>query len=204
LRILIAEDDPVNRCLLEELLTEWGHEVVVCAEGLAALQALQTDAALRLAILDWQMPGMEGIAICRQVRTMPLAPPPYLILLTVRQEKEHIVAGLQAGANDYVTKPFDAEELRARVNVGIHMLDLQQNLAERVRELEHALAHIKQLQGILPICMYCKRVRNDQNYWQQVESYLADHSEARFSHGICPTCLEGVMKTTREELENVS
>src|SRR5581483_6612864 len=100
---------------------------------------------------------------------------------------------LEAGGNDYVTKPFDSEELHARVNVGIRMVELQQSLAERIR-------HIKRLQGILPICMYCKKVRNDQQYWKQVETYLAEHTDVQFSHCICPDCLDKVMRQARAEL----
>jgi DNA-binding response OmpR family regulator len=200
MRILIADDEPVSRCLLEELLAEWGHEVVACGDGVAALQALRDAEAPQLAILDWQMPGLDGVEVCRQLRAAPSAQPPYLILLTVRQEKESIIAGLEAGANDYLTKPFDAGEMRARVAVGSRMLELQQSLAERVRELENALTHIKRLQGILPICCYCKKIRNDQNYWQRVEGYIAEHSEARFTHGICPECMPRVMEEAQREL----
>ena len=97
-----------------------------------------------------------------------------------------------------MAKPFDHRELRARLQVGVRMLELQTSLAERVRQLEDALARVKRLQGLLPICSYCKRVRNDQNYWQQVEAYITERSEAAFSHGICPDCYENVV---RPELE---
>lgn len=200
MKVLIAEDDPVSCCLLEELLTEWGHEVVAFFDGLAALERMQSEGAAKLAILDWQMPGMDGVEVCRRLRHRPTDQPPYLILLTVRQEKASIISGLEAGANDYIAKPYDSDELRARLNVGIRMVELQHRLAEHVRELENALAHVKQLQGILPICMYCKKVRNDQNYWQQVESYIGEHSQARFSHGLCPECAEKAMQAARAEL----
>ncbi len=200
MKILIADDEPVSCYLLEECLAEWGHEVTACTDGPPALQTLRAVDAPRLAILDWHMPGLDGIDVCRELRAAPPTRPPYLILLTVRQDKESIVAGLDAGANDYVTKPFDPAELRARVNVGIRLVEMQQALAERVRELEDALAHIKRLQGILPICSYCKKVRSDQNYWQQVEGYIAEHSEARFSHAICPECLPRVLEEARREL----
>jgi len=200
MKILIAEDEPVSRCLLEELLTDWGHEVVACADGLAALERLQGGDAPKLGILDWQMPGMDGVEVCRRLRAMPTGQPAYLILLTVRQGKDCIITGLEAGTNDYISKPFDVDELRARVNVGVRMVELQRSLAQRVRELEEALAHIKQLQGILPICMGCKKIRNDQDYWQQVESYIGERSEARFSHCLCPECLDKAMQSARAEL----
>jgi len=140
------------------------------------------------------MPEMDGVDVCRQVRrNLPLANA-YLMLLTSLESRTHVVAGLEAGANDYLTKPFDAEELRARFNVGVRVLTLQERLAERVTELQAALSNVKQLHGLLPICSYCKRIRGDDQYWQQVESYIADRSEAQFSHGICPSCFVDLEK----------
>jgi response regulator RpfG family c-di-GMP phosphodiesterase len=114
--------------------------------------------------------------------------PPYIILLTAMATKENVVKGLEAGANDYLSKPFHRDELRVRVGVGVQMLDLQRALTERVKELEAAFSQVKQLQGMLPICSYCKKIRNDQNYWQRVEGYISDHTNVEFSHGICPDC----------------
>ena len=200
MRILIAEDELVSRCMLEEMLARWGHEVIVTQDGAAALHALQRDDAPKLAILDWTMPHMEGIDVCRAVRQSPASQPPYFILLTGRDSGGSVIAGLNAGANDYITKPFSPDELQARLNVGIRMVELQKSLAERVKELEQALVHVKQLQGILPICSYCRKVRGDQNYWQQVEGYLMTHSDLTFSHGICPECLPKAMATIKKEL----
>ena len=200
MRILIAEDDPVSRRMLEATLHRWGHDVIHVADGDAAWSKLQDPGAPRLAILDWMMPGLDGVEICRKVREMSPARPPYLILLTARGRKPDIVAGLEAGADDYVTKPFDREELRARVQAGARILELQDALAERVRELQEAISRVKLLQGLLPICSYCKRVRNDGDYWQQVESYVSEHSEARFSHGICPECYESNVRPQLSDL----
>jgi sigma-B regulation protein RsbU (phosphoserine phosphatase) len=193
-KVLIAEDERISCRLLESTLAGWGYEVVVTRTGLEAWEVLQQEDAPRLAILDWMMPGIDGLEVCRRVRRADGAVPTYIILLTAKGSKANIVEGLVNGANDYVTKPFDRDELRARVHVGVEMIELQERLAERVAELEAALAHVKLLQGILPICSYCKHVRDDQNYWQTVEGYISDHSEARFSHSICPDCYESVVK----------
>jgi sigma-B regulation protein RsbU (phosphoserine phosphatase) len=189
-RILVAEDDAVARRMLRALLSKWGYQVSLCSDGAAAWKMLQATTAPPLAILDWMMPQLDGVEICQKLRALPHGRLTYVILLTARERGEDIVAGLEAGADDYVTKPFNKEELRARLNVGVRMVELQHHLAERVKELEGALARVKYLRGLLPICAYCKKIRNDQNYWQQVETYIAEHSEAQFSHSICPTCYE--------------
>jgi len=199
MRILIAEDDRVSRRLLESHLLKWGHEVVVVEDGSQALAALQGDHAPELAILDWMMPGMDGVEICRRIRAAAAARSLHIILLTARLGREDLVEGLEAGADDYVTKPFDPRELRARVRVGERIIELQKDLQERVRQLEEALAQVDHLQGLLPICAYCKKIRDDGNYWHQVESYVTARSSARFSHGICPDCLENVIKPQLEE-----
>jgi DNA-binding response OmpR family regulator len=188
MRILVAEDQAVSRHILVANLRKWGYDVTAVEDGTQAWEALQAQDAPPLVILDWLMPGMDGIAICRRIRQNPQRRPIYLILLTARRGPEDKVTGLQSGADDYITKPFNREELRARVQVGFRVLDLQRALAQRVRELEEALSRVKTLQGLLPICSYCKKIRNDRNYWQQVEGYISDHTEAQFSHGICPEC----------------
>jgi len=200
MKILIAEDDEVSRRLLKKSLLRWGYEVVTTENGRDAWSILQRDDAPRLAILDWMMPEMDGTEVCRRIRQSQTSAPPYIILLTAKSSKADIVEGLVAGANDYITKPFDREELLARVRVGVTVLELQQSLAERVTDLEEALAQVRVLQGILPICSYCKQVRDDKNYWQSVERYVSKHSEAKFSHGICPQCYEAEVKPMLQEM----
>ena len=192
--ILIAEDDPSSRRLLEATVTRWGYPVCLASDGDQAWETLQKAAPPSLLILDWQMPGIDGVELCRKVRARKESLPTYIILLTSRGTKEDLVQGLDAGADDYVTKPFDPQELKARLQVGIRVLDLQSALAERVIELEAALSREKQLEGLLPICCYCKRIRDDSNYWHQVESYVVQHSDVQFSHSVCPECTEKFKK----------
>ena len=194
MRILIADDDDVSRLMLEALLIRHGHEVVAVADGTEAWEILQGEDPPQLAVLDWLMDTLDGVEVCRRVRERPGLRNVYLILLTSRVDKQHILAGLHAGANDYVTKPFDRDELLARIRVGEQMVGLQAELAARVSALEDALARVNQLQGLLPICSYCKSIRDDKNYWHQVETYIKSHSDAEFSHGICPPCWEKVVK----------
>ncbi len=201
MKVLVAEDQTVSRRILTQNLRNWGYEVTAVEDGNRAWAVLQEADAPRLAILDWLMPGMNGIEVCRQVRGRPRALPIYLILLTSRKGQEDKIQGLRSGADDYVTKPFDREELRARVQVGIRVLELQGALADRVRELEAALSSVKTLQGLLPICSYCKKIRDDRNYWQQVEGYISDHSKVQFSHGICPDCYVQIVQPELDRLQ---
>jgi phosphoserine phosphatase RsbU/P len=199
MRILIAEDDPLPRAVLERTLKKWGHEVVVACDGPEAWRALQADSAPKLAILDWMMPGLDGPEVCRKVRDLVRPEPTYIIILTARQQKEDVVAGLESGADDFVTKPFDQQELRSRIQVGVRIVSLQQKLNDRVRKLEDALAQVTQLRGLLPICSYCRKVRDDKNYWQEVDSYLCAHTDVHLSHGICPQCWTCVVEPELEK-----
>lgn len=189
MRVLIAEDDLTSRAVLTRVLKMDGHEVTATANGAEAWQVLQQPDAPALAILDWMMPEMDGLEVVRRVRAMPTEWPPYLIMLTSRGDKTDIVAGLEAGANDYLTKSFDPGELRARVEVGRRMIEMQTTLAAKVDELRQALEQIKTLRGIVPICSSCKKIRDDQGYWSQVEIYVHHHTEAEFSHAVCPDCM---------------
>ena len=190
MQILIAEDDFASRNVLIAMLTKNGHEVVATSNGSEAWEAMQQPDAPRLAILDWIMPEINGVEVCHRVRALETDQPPYIIMLTIKGEKEDIVAGLEAGADDYLAKPYDPGELRARVDVGRRMLELQANLAERMRDLQKALDDVRTLRGIIPICANCKRIRDDEGCWHQVEVYVRDHSEAQFSHGVCPACMK--------------
>src|SRR5688572_3398969 len=184
MKILIAEDDPVSRLLLVTHVRRWDHDPVITTDGVAAWGELQEPNAPPIAILDWMMPGMDGLEICRRARARPNPPQLHIIMLTARADRRDVVEALSAGADDYVTKPFDPAELRARVDVGIRIVGLQAALAARVAELEGALAAVDTIHGILPVCSYCKKVRADADSWQQLEAYVSAHSAVRFNHGV--------------------
>ena len=201
MKVLIAEDDPVSKRLLEGSLVSWGYEVIATNNGAAALDILQSADRPMLAILDIVMPKMTGIEVCRTLReASPSILPPYIILLTGINSKEDLVKGIEAGANYYLTKPFYRDELRVRVNVGTQTIDLQCKLADRVAELEDALAQVKQLEGMLPICSYCKEIRDDDDKWHSIDQYITQKTAVEFSHGICPPCYARVWPAANEEL----
>ena len=190
MRILIADDDRMSTIMLGRTLEGWGFEVVVAHDGTADWARIAGDEPPALAIVDWMMPGLDGIELCRRIRATSLRSPVYVILLTARTDRRDLVAGLEAGADDYLTKPFDPDELRARIHVGQRTLGL--------------IANIKRLTGLLPICSYCKRIRSDQNYWEQVDSYISQHTDVRFSHGICPGCYEKAIADLDDAAEEPS
>lgn len=154
MRILIAEDDPLSRRLLEVTLRKWGYDVVVTQDGLEALRALRAPDSPQLAVLDWMMPGLTGPQVCQELRSSSLTQSAYAILLTAKEGTEHVVEGLEAGADDFVNKPFDPGELKARLHVGTRVVQLRQALSDRMHELEtanrklHDLSSLDGLTGI--------------------------------------------------------
>jgi len=139
--VLIAEDDPIFRRVLQGWFQKWQYRVTVVGNGLEAWQALQEEDAPQMAVLDWMMPGMDGIELCRKIRGHNDGPYRYVLLLTARDDRQDVVTGLNAGADDYLTKPFDAEELRARVRSGRRILELQHALLQARDALQFEAAH---------------------------------------------------------------
>ena len=190
MEILVAEDDKTSRRLLEVSLARSGYGVVSVEDGREAWEILQRPDPPRLVILDWMMPGRDGIDVCRELRSQQRDAYIYVMLVTTKTRAADIVAGLEAGADDYLTKPYDPHELRCRVANGARILALQAELAGKIEELQHALTHVKQLQGLLPICMYCKKIRDDKDSWHRLETYIEKNSGAMFSHSLCGDCKE--------------
>jgi DNA-binding response OmpR family regulator len=133
------------------------------------------------------MPEMDGLELCRKIRAQKRASYTYIILLTALSGKANYLEGMEAGADDFVVKPFDADELKARLRVGQRILGLQ--------------LEVRQLRGLLPICSYCKKIRDGQNVWTQLEDYVSQHSEVMFSHSLCPECYEREMKPQLNKLQ---
>ena len=190
MRVLVAEDDASSRKILAKMLEQWDYQVIAVENGQAAMEVFQSPNPPILAMLDWEMPGMSGIDVCRQLRQRDGDRPTYIILLTMRTDEEDMVTGLRAGADDYVTKPFNRDELHARIAAGRRIVELQDALSMRISELETATAQVQALQGIIPICVYCHRIRDAQEDWLRIEKYVATHAGAQFSGGICPECAE--------------
>lgn len=141
MRILIADDSNVSRHLLESIVKKWGYQVITTADGNQAWDALQQPDAPRMAILDWMMPGLTGPEVCRLVRQKGIEPYTYILLLTSRTQKEDVIEGMTAGADDYVVKPFDQQELNVRLRAGRRIIDLQDELLKAQAALRHQATH---------------------------------------------------------------
>lgn len=183
MHILIVDDDHICRLALEVTLRKLGHQVSSCSGGEAALARFDEGGVL-MVISDLLMPGMDGLELCRRIRATLASHYTYFILLTAIGSKSGYLDGMRAGADDFITKPFDAEVLAARLVVAERILNLQ--------------SQVKQLAGLLPICCLCKKVRDDKNYWHQVESYVQEHTEAKFTHSYCPDCFERLKREIDE------
>lgn len=199
IKVLVADDNFIALRLLAQLLSSWGYDVLTATDGEQALAQIETG-EINIALLDWMMPKLDGLEVAHRVRELQADHYVYILVLTARDGAEDIVKGLEAGADDYLTKPFNEEELHSRLRSGERILRLEQSLKKRLTELQDAMTNIKQLKGLLPICMYCKKIRDDGDYWHQIENYIHEHTEAGFTHSICPDCRERIVKPMLESL----
>lgn len=173
--ILIVDDNLQNLQYLGNLMVENGYEPAVAKNGAQALDFLQQEKP-ELILLDIMMPGIDGFEVCKKLKSENSTKNIPVIFLTAKTETEDLVKGFTVGAVDYVTKPFNSAELLARIKTHL--------------ELKWAREEIKTLRGIIPICAKCKKIRDDEGLWKQIEVYIEKHSEALFSHGLCPECME--------------
>jgi sigma-B regulation protein RsbU (phosphoserine phosphatase) len=183
MRILVVEDDVDARQMLQVLLQLDGHQVVTANDGLDGWKAFEDD-RFPLVLTDWLMPELDGLGLCRRIRESERSSYSYIILLTALQGKAKYLEAVAAGADDFVSKPYDPEVLRSRIMVAERILSLQDR--------------VKRLEGILSTCMYCKKIRDEQNHWVSIEHYITQRSEASFSHGVCPDCFESIVKPELE------
>jgi CheY-like chemotaxis protein len=187
-KILAVEDDAVSRAVLRQALRKLGHEVVEAANGEKAWILLNSKEQVRVVVSDWAMPQMDGLELCRRIRDTLKTDYTYFILLTARDATgENQQAAADAGVDDFLTKPLHFEELWHRLRV-----------AERIL---HYATQVRQLEEMLPICSYCKKIRDDQNYWQQIEGYINERTGSEFSHSICPDCYQRVVIPELEKLK---
>src|SRR4030095_3989929 len=193
-RVLVAEDDEKTRKALVFLLQRHGFAVTLADDGQTAFEILIAPDPPQIALLDWQVLRLDGLHVCRAVRTLPAKNYTYMIMVTARDQAADVLAAFAAGVDDFLSKPVDGSQLLARLRCGERVLSLEERGLQRIRELEDALEEVRQLKRLLPICMYCKKVRDAGDYWQEIEAYIHAHTGTDFSHGICPSCMEKVAK----------
>ncbi len=188
--ILIVDDSPENLSVLTRILSEQGYQVRPAISGELALKAVQKSPP-DLILLDIMMtPGIDGYEVCRQLKEQEQSHDVPVIFMSALHDTMNKVNAFEVGGVDYITKPFQIEEVLARVNTHLVLRNLQKHLKEKNAQLEEALASVKTLRGLLPICASCKKIRDDHGYWKQIEVYIESHSEALFSHGLCPDCAD--------------
>lgn len=186
-KILIVDDMPINVQVLAEALKS-DYQLKIATKGEKALEIAMSDDPPDLILLDIVMPGMDGYEVIRRLKNDSRTQNIPVIFITVKEEVKDEAMGLELGAADYIPKPFQLAIVKARVKTQIELKKARDTQKEVISRLQDALAQVKQLSGLLPICASCKKIRDDKGYWNQIEAYIKDHSEAEFSHGICPGC----------------
>ena len=179
MRILIVEDDPAVSRFLEKLLKKLGHDVDAASTGPQAWEMFERE-HFPLVVSDWLMPDIDGLELCRRIRETRRERYTYFILVTGLGGKQNYLEGMNAGADDFIVKPVDPDQFAARLRVAERILGLQ--------------AEVKQLQGLLPICAYCKKIRDEHDRWTRIEEYISQRTDAIFSHSLCPDCYHGRVK----------
>lgn len=199
MKVLVAEDDPVTLYVLKEFLSDWGYDAALATDGDQAWELIQADPDIGVVVIDWMMPGMDGLELSRRIRSRRCLPYVYIIMLTAKAQHDDLLSGLTAGVDEYLTKPFDHHELKLHIHTGERIIRLERGLATKVEELQTALDKVNCLEGLLPICMRCKKIRDEHNYWHEVDRYLTKHAGADLSHSLCPECLEKHYPQTDED-----
>jgi len=187
--ILIVDDTPENLKVLRSILMQQSYRVRVAINGQMAINSV-AESLPDLILLDIRMPGIDGFEVCRRLKADALFQQIPVIFLSASDDLDDKIRAFSSGGVDYVTKPFQVEEVLARVTMHLKTRELQKALEEKNADLETALASIKTLSGLLPICAQCKKIRDDQGYWNRIEKYISEHTDVSFSHGLCPECME--------------
>ena len=195
-RVLCVDDDPATQMVLNGIIEDAGWQPQSALSATAAREVLAASPGIQVVLLDWMLPDGSGVDLCRELKATQGAAV-YVILVTVRGAPEDVETGLDAGADDYLVKPVSPVEVRARVRTGFRAADAQRQLADRLAQLELALKRVSNLESLLPLCMYCRRINSADN-WQSVEDYLWESVDVKVSHGCCPDCLSKLSRQLGE------
>ncbi|MES2696701.1 MAG: response regulator [Verrucomicrobiota bacterium] len=174
MKILAVDDTPVAQLVLAGALKAQGHEVSVASDGEEAWAALEADRSVRVVVCDWRLPRLDGLELCRRVREKREDYVSFILLTQEQSSSENLEDAYAAGVDDFLSKPVDPGRLKHSLHVAARIVDFT--------------SEIKRLRSFIPICCYCKKVREDGDYWKQIETYISERMDTRFSHGICPDC----------------
>jgi CheY-like chemotaxis protein len=186
-KILVVDDNAANLDVMLQFLEPLGYELAIATSGEKAL-LVADHFRPNLVLLDVMMPGMDGFETCRRLKAPPLSLQAPVIFVTAKKETDDIVMGFNCGGVDYISKPFRQAEVASRIETHLRLRHMIMVQADLIDQLQQARGEIKALSGLLPICSYCKKIRDDEGYWHQLESYIHKHSDAQFSHGLCEAC----------------
>ncbi|HTS87528.1 MAG TPA: response regulator [Gemmatimonadales bacterium] len=184
MNVLVVEDDPISSRVLAAALTSLGHDFQLAEDGQIGWERFAARPP-EIVITDWMMPNVDGLELTRRIRARQAERYTWVLMLTALRGRPNYLDGMKAGADDFMSKPIDREELHARLRVAERILSLQRE--------------VKQLEGLLPICAYCKKIRDESDRWSQVEEYVSRRTEAQFTHGICPGCYERHLRPQLED-----
>lgn len=198
--VMVVDDDLFSRSSLAVFLQKNGYRVVEAEDGARALSLLR-HCPCDLVLLDMDMPVMDGVETCRRLRQIEDYADIPVLMITGLDDDESIDQAFAVGATDYLTKPFHWTVLRNRVKYLINQLHVEREQRQLLQQLTEALEKVKALTGLLPICAACKKIRDDDGYWQEVETFMGDHSELQFTHGICPECRKKLYPKDKKPIE---
>lgn len=194
MKILIAEDDGITRRILKSAVQQEGYEAIWAADGCEALRLINEQSNIDMVLLDWLMPGIEGVELLRRIKNRQNSPYIYSIMLSAKNASEDVVYGLEEGADDYITKPFHMRELISRLKAGKRIVEMKRMSEETISALRAKWDRYKGTPQMIPICSACKKIRDEDELWQHLEQYFGDRHDISFTHSICPECNEKLYK----------
>lgn len=195
MKILVVDDSRLHIRMMKDILETLDCTMMVAADAETALGILKEDKP-DLILLDILLPRIDGLKLCRCIKSESSQMDIPVIFMTGQSTKENIIEGFKAGAVDYIIKPFFGPEVNARIKIHLDLKQARDKQKGLVDELKESLLKVRQLSGLLPICAKCKKIRDSKGYWQKVEQYISEHSEADFTHGLCPDCMKEMLSDT--------
>ncbi len=198
IKVLVVDDDPDVLFATSRIVKKEGFQVFTASDGRECLESAGKNKP-DLILLDVMLPDANGIDLCGKIKKDPELGSAFVVLISgSKTESDEQAEGLDAGADGYIARPISNRELRSRIHSMVRILSAERERDRLIGELQEALSAIRQLQGLLPICSSCKKIRDDKGYWVKLENYISDHSEATFTHGLCQECADKYLSDSQD------